>query len=269
MQAVGTDQTMAANFATRKAKTGVLQGRKFELQSTRSLEAVEPVQNLLFHLVQRSILYPETVTPTEQLATAFLGKLPDHHEYRVVGEVRLNDTQKMMAELHLEDFADRKIKSFRVKNVLQLTSGKDVFMKGLLKDAKSYETPEGTTIPLLPPSAPAHPVVGDEAKMSFQEPKEIPLAYKARPLNGIWATAPYLHNGSVPTLDQLLTPAADRMDKFYVGSREFDPVNVGFDTQQGVFLFDTHQPGNSNAGHDFGFKEPLKRKALIAYLKTL
>ena len=78
------------------------------------------------------------------------------------------------------------------------------------------------------------------------------LAYKARPLDGIWATAPYLHNGSVPNLYQLLLPAKDRVKTFYVGTRDFDPLNVGFstDNRPGASVFDTSLPGNSNAGHD-------------------
>ncbi len=48
--------------------------------------------------------------------------------------------------------------------------------------------------------------------------------YKGRPLNGIWATAPYLHNGSVPNLDALLQPAAKRPASFSIGVRTFDPV---------------------------------------------
>ncbi|MEE4277884.1 MAG: di-heme-cytochrome C peroxidase [Halieaceae bacterium] len=52
--------------------------------------------------------------------------------------------------------------------------------------------------------------------------------YKARPLNGIWATAPYLHNGSVPTLYDLLLPPDERPRQFRVGCREFDPTRVGF-----------------------------------------
>ena len=52
--------------------------------------------------------------------------------------------------------------------------------------------------------------------------------YKGRPLNGIWATAPYLHNGSVPNLDALLQPAAKRPTSFSIGVRTFDPVHVGF-----------------------------------------
>ena len=51
--------------------------------------------------------------------------------------------------------------------------------------------------------------------------------YRARPLDGVWATAPYLHNGSVPTLRDVLIPQNQRPKKFCVGSRQFDPVNVG------------------------------------------
>lgn len=80
------------------------------------------------------------------------------------------------------------------------------------------------------------------------------LAYKARPLNGIWSGAPYLHNGSVPNLYQLLLPADKRDKTFYIGSWEYDPVNVGYVTNSapGAFLFDTTLPGNSNSGHEYG-----------------
>lgn len=87
------------------------------------------------------------------------------------------------------------------------------------------------------------------------------LAYKARSLNGIWATAPYLHNGSVPTLYDLLLPkkrAGDpdngeyRPDSFLVGAREFDPVKVGFISESyDGFLFDTSIKGNFNTGHEY------------------
>ena len=85
-----------------------------------------------------------------------------------------------------------------------------------------------------------------------------PLAYKARPLNGVWATAPYLHNGSVANLFQLLLPARDRLKSFYVGSREFDPKHVGFSTEEFPVGYEFRTvdaagaplPGNSNAGHE-------------------
>ena len=58
------------------------------------------------------------------------------------------------------------------------------------------------------------------------------LGYKARPLDGIWATPPYLHNSSVPNLYEMLVPAARRTARFYLGSMRFDPKHVGYETEQ-------------------------------------
>ena len=100
--------------------------------------------------------------------------------------------------------------------------------------------------------------------------KDTPLGYKARPLNGIWATAPYLHNGSVPNLEQLLLPASKRVKSFYVGSREFDPVKVGYKHTQGSFKFDTTKEGNFNTGHEYGTSlSDVERGQLIEYIKSL
>ncbi|KLN61658.1 hypothetical protein WH96_04790 [Kiloniella spongiae] len=112
-------------------------------------------------------------------------------------------------------------------------------------------------------------------------------AYRARSLNGIWATAPYLHNGSVPSLYELLLPkslqdkegndrgctsAAVRTNSFMVGAREFDPIKVGFLTEgYNGFRFDTSIRGNQNIGHEYGackFSEQ-DRWDLIEYLKSL
>ena len=118
------------------------------------------------------------------------------------------------------------------------------------------------------------------------------MSYKARPLNGIWATAPYLHNGSVPTLYDLLLPkkrANDpaegeyRPDEFVVGSREFDAHRVGFKTEDyNGFVFRTRIWGNDNSGHEYasgrtpqpdGTILPAltkeQRLDLLEYLKTL
>ena len=127
------------------------------------------------------------------------------------------------------------------------------------------------------------------------------LNYKARPLDGIWATAPYLHNGSVPTLRDLLSAVKDRPKTFFVGQREYDPKAVGFrqfkpgdETEQakklGFFLFDTSKEGNWNTGHVYGAEEfswkkkdasgnevdesvkpltPEEREALLEYLRSL
>ncbi|MBW7969427.1 di-heme-cytochrome C peroxidase [Bradyrhizobium sp. BR 10289] len=115
---------------------------------------------------------------------------------------------------------------------------------------------------------------------------QAPLAYKARPLNGIWATPPYLHNGSVPNLYALLSPVSERPTKFYLGNRAYDPVNVGYSTDrlENGFELDTRLRGNTNTGHEFngdGTKQnekggvigrlltPGERRALVEFLKTM
>jgi hypothetical protein len=88
---------------------------------------------------------------------------------------------------------------------------------------------------------------------------QVVLQYKARPLEGIWATPPFLHNGSVPTLYELLLPADQRRKKFPVGRKEFDPIRVGIYAQtltRSSWWFDASIPGNLNIGHEFrgGYK---------------
>jgi len=99
-----------------------------------------------------------------------------------------------------------------------------------------------------------------------------PNYYKARPLDGIWASSPYLHNGSVPTLFDLLSPPAERSKRFAVGKGQFDPERVGIDAagSSAATDFDTDLLGNANTGHKFGTEltEP-ERWDLIEYLKTL
>jgi mono/diheme cytochrome c family protein len=107
-------------------------------------------------------------------------------------------------------------------------------------------------------------------------------AYKARPLAGIWATAPFLHNGSVPSLYQLLSPQDERATTFYKGTFEYDPRHLGYRTEafSNGFVFDTRITGNHNSGHEFraGMRgngvigrllQPQERWALLEYLKVL
>lgn len=85
-----------------------------------------------------------------------------------------------------------------------------------------------------------------------------PCGYKARPLVGVWATGPFLHNGSVPTVYDLLSET--RPSRFYFGSQELDPHKLGFvqTSGPGTALFDTSLTGNSNAGHWFT-NDPTRR----------
>jgi mono/diheme cytochrome c family protein len=118
-------------------------------------------------------------------------------------------------------------------------------------------------------------------------PQVIP-GYKPRPLAGIWATPPYLHNGSVPTIYHLLSPVEERPRTFRAGSREFDTVRLGLaEVGDDYWLFDTSLTGNSNAGHEFNknfdeskigqpsqkglvgpFLTPDDRLAIIEHLKV-
>ena len=116
---------------------------------------------------------------------------------------------------------------------------------------------------------------------------QAPLGYKARPLNGVWATPPFLHNGSVPNIYQLLSPEDERDATFWLGTKEYDPEYLGYRSEEipGGFLFDTSLPGNSNRGHHFtggvdSWKEGRpgvigraleheERMAIIEFLKSM
>jgi mono/diheme cytochrome c family protein len=99
--------------------------------------------------------------------------------------------------------------------------------------------------------------------------------YVAVPHAGLWLRGPYLHNGSVPTLRDLLRAPADRPAVFHRGYNVIDPENGGFitsgpDAERIGERYDTSLPGNSNAGHIYGTDLPSPDKeALLAYLKTL
>ncbi|HUH01519.1 MAG TPA: cytochrome c, partial [Kofleriaceae bacterium] len=112
--------------------------------------------------------------------------------------------------------------------------------------------------------------------LGYRESRSASIAqlttYKARPLNGVAFTAPYLHNGSVPSMYELLLPPSQRSTAFYVGSKQYDPDTLGYSTdwEQGAVLLDTTQLGNGNGGHYYGTNlSDGERMALIEYIKTL
>ncbi|TAU13174.1 hypothetical protein ELI36_37525 [Rhizobium ruizarguesonis] len=97
--------------------------------------------------------------------------------------------------------------------------------------------------------------------------------YAARPLHGIWAAAPFLHNGSVPTLYHLLLPPEQRPKQFALGEREYDPTKLGFavttSCSQQDCLVDTTRTGDGNGGHLWATDlTEADRMALLEYLKT-
>lgn len=140
-------------------------------------------------------------------------------------------------------------------------------------------------------------------KMEGERPNclQVGQGYKARPLNGIWATAPFLHNGSIPNIYALLSPMDERPTFVELGNKTFDTENLGIEQtwrvkhvtkkfkdsykltpdydDSGLFILDTREPGNHNTGHLFvddkvagrigrGLQHEEKM-ALIEYLKTL
>ncbi len=118
----------------------------------------------------------------------------------------------------------------------------------------------------------------------LQDPLDLPgppaagtFPYESRVLNGIWAAAPYLHNGSVPTLEDLLKPVAERPARFAVGTA-YDLQRVGLARNQPSVVSSTtittdcadRNSGNSRCGHTFGASlSAADKAALLEYLKSL
>jgi mono/diheme cytochrome c family protein len=104
------------------------------------------------------------------------------------------------------------------------------------------------------------------------------FGYANQPLDGIWLRAPYLHNGSVPTLRDLLEPASARPQTFYRGYDVYEPRRAGFvagvaaENGKKFFLFDTRLPGNGNSGHEgkeYGTElAPGDKDAIVEFMKT-
>ena len=81
--------------------------------------------------------------------------------------------------------------------------------------------------------------------------------------------SPYLHNGSVRTLADLLSKPADRPKTFHRGSHVYDPTAMGY-LDQGQYLLNTSLSGSTNSGHDYGANlSPEQKRDLMEYLKTL
>jgi mono/diheme cytochrome c family protein len=158
-------------------------------------------------------------------------------------------------------------------------------LRALHKDFAQH-FPEENLDTLLDPRLPPQAKIDALAKLNafldarlsdmFRPPQDgDDAAYESRVLEGVWAVAPYLHNGSVPNLWELMKPAKDRKSTFKVGSRIFDPKNVGYATDDspfktGEFVADpANANGNGNGGHEFGATlTDEERWAIIEYMKT-
>ena len=194
-----------------------------------------------------------------------------------------NESGKQFKEVNLIPLAEIGTDPLSATNFHQRTVNTGPLGFGLLTVA---DTAEYLTTQILEGQYKEHGISQEEQKeWNGYRPNTIEgqLAYIARPHSGVWALAPYLHNGSIPNLFQLLSPREERENVFYVGHSEFDPKQVGFVSQkidETDFKFETNIPGNSNAGHEFrdgprtnGVIGPAlsdqERWDLIEYLKTL
>ena len=260
-----TDPQMILNVL-RKAKTGVLKGRTIGYKPGEVFEDTAPRGQMLKHMAQRALFYRDSSLPLDLVdPIQFLQSIDSDSEYEVHADIKVGDLT-ISGQFDSLDFLNG-LSDLSAKKAVDFIDKKGNKVRQDLKTLVRSKIPsligrlagqdQDSTATLVAPAA--------TPQLSFK--------YKARPLNGIWATAPYLHNGSVPNLDELLKPASKRVKSFKVGSREFDPIKVGF-VDDGSFGFDTAQTGNKNVGHE-GYApngheySDEERKQLIEYMKTL
>jgi hypothetical protein len=261
---VGTDLMMLKNFG-RTGKTGRLEGRRKTILSSERFQAEEPVGVILKHVVERTILNSLSLADLKKAIKTvkiadFDSLNPGYMNTAIikVGEkeyrVPLDELIKKAESVELVSSASKLLafaEGLRGDETAPKLEGLGAVPKNLLEVKSSSE------------NAPATAVV-EGASASF--------GYKARPLNGVWATAPYLHNGSVPNLTELLKSHDERKKTvFRIGSTEYDIANVGFVIDDENFpIFDTTVEGNHNTGHEFGSElTPQQKLDLIEYLKSL
>ncbi|MGR8951787.1 MAG: di-heme-cytochrome C peroxidase [Gammaproteobacteria bacterium] len=246
---VGTDAKEFDLFGL-TVETGVLAGAKIPFLE-EPLKAKDENAVKVLSLVGMGTLLQYTKSPKtldlELKAQTKLGLIE-----RLVGEAKAAKDRK------IKEIADQLL-----KKQSEMVTPDNAALKGAYRtmaaDAKLPETAEYA------------------CKEKFTDPKPV-IAYESRVLQGIWATAPYLHNGSVPTLAALLEPAQNRPVEFKIGPA-YDPEKVGLAVEQSKFDYVLKttdceganiKSGNSRCGHEFGTKLSKEEKAaLLEYLKIL
>jgi hypothetical protein len=265
MHDVKTDPQFYLNFI-QPSKTGVLKGRAIGFSPSERFGDVAPRRLMLKHMVQRAMFFRDSPLPIGiPNAMEYLETNSVDSEYEIFADIKIGDLtisgafDSISIEEGVADLSASKLVDFVEKEGSKI--------KGELKSTFKERFPS-----LLSRLAKTDLLKKDgEAPNDGEAQDNVGFMYKARPLNGVWATAPYLHNGSVLNLDELLKPAAKRMKTFRLGSGQFDPVNVGL-KDEGYFIFDTTVIGNSNRGHDSFYTREYtseERVALIEYIKTL
>jgi cytochrome c peroxidase len=243
---VKTDPRTVTNAATRVSVTGRLEGS--------NLPGLDPLPNKVATgaLVQ-NVARGALLSPFRDV---------DQSEFKLTSLFQVKDIIK---KLDSQRITDRDLVEF-LSELGQTQDQVAVLVKQFEAKSLKYINDLRITSDPLPEGA------NSALRSTAVATKERLLAYKGRPLDGIWATAPYLHNGSVPNLYELLLPADERTKQFHVGNIEFDSKKVGFKTEAGpgTTLLDTTLPGNRNTGHDmYGYFNENERWALVEYMKSL
>jgi hypothetical protein len=258
-RSVDTDPAMSRNFLERRAKTGVFEGQLVHVPGLRRFGAETAASELLIHTVERVIL------TSSGEAMPFRFNLSAPLELDIAGSKLLSRFRSI--DLENNQFLSGIVSEQHNSIVHSAGNSLSLSLPKLIRGNLEGNNQLASLLDRITTDANA---LSDALALKLKKSAPVGYIYKGRPLNGIWATAPYLHNGSAPNLDELLKKPNKRITSFKVGSREFDPINVGFRTDVGTFTFDTTLPGNLNSGHDYGIEFSEDQRAqLIEYLKSL
>jgi hypothetical protein len=277
----GTDPNMNHNFG-RTASTGRLEGRRKTLLTLERFGKTDSIGAILKHVVERSILKPVSnpFEITHELAKSAIGKKPSdiidalNPGYRMTATIEIGD-KKLFGQV---DSLIKQGQNLIVSGgrFYLMSLSRNILTQGVGDDLLDLRNPEGLRDAIgrfnnrLLARRTDAPTFDNEPDKTVITGATAKLGYKSRPLNGVWATAPYLHNGSVPSLAELLKPEIDRIRLFHVGSIEFDTDNVGYKDDPTQPVYDTTLDGNSNAGHKYGtLLSKDDKRDLLEYLKSL
>lgn len=256
---IATDPKAALGFAAREVLTGPLEGRKIGVVVGDKFCEITHGNAVLAH-VDAGVILGELSSDKHIVETAGLSLVESsiHSKLAHFGsEIRsalgfsVEDTKTPDYSTIITSLQNKGMTEAQIADELaRMSSDKSALFDELVKDHFAYQGSDQTCMAVLETAQ-----------------------YRSRPLNGVWATGPFLHNGSVPTLKDLLNKPSDRPATFLVGNGKFDPKAVGFtsdNTEGKDFMFDTRIDGNSNQGHIYGTEiSESDKTALIEYLKTL
>ena len=256
---------MLKNFG-RTAKTGRLKGRRKTILGHERFQDEELVGVILKHVVERAILNSLSLAQIKNAIQAFKNDDSDslNPGYMNTAIVKVGGKDYRIPVDKLIQRAESIEVASSAAKLLEFSEK----LRGEVGTSEKFESFEGAT-EALGQILKLKKSTDSAAATAKLESATAKLGYKARPLNGIWATAPYLHNGSVRNLTELLSPEK-RKPQFHVGSTVYDVDNVGFVDDPDFPLFDATVPGNLNTGHLFGAElTPGQKADLIEYLKSL